>query len=661
MLNLNNNRYDKFAQSEFNKNNHKDININKNMNNYLSPNKNSFKILNSEENKINSNDKNNNKNNSDDQDSSELVEIPDGVKYGIDETGNPLNISKFFEEENNNKQLIAFIIQKQDKNNYLVDIKGNVLEKKEDGDYLYKDGDTYVVIKDFDVKHPDQKIPTHRSFIRREKTKKINDNEDVEENIDFNNKINDIKNRNNLIRSEDISDNHSFNLLKERKSIINNNSNYNINNNYGLKNLFSSSRRTSSLKNENNNDIIDNDIINYKKRFINSRSFIEGKKNNEYSELMSVWRERYGKENLLCNSHKNIKLNNYSYNKHKDRILERTNSILKMAEKYKENINIPNNEHYTKSEVNYRIINPRVPLSTKIKISLYHNNYNKKKFINPLIRKSINSHSHHESNINNPLLKKKMALKNGDNYINKIENITKNILNKYKFNINKTYEIHDFKNKENQKLKKNLFYKKNYLSLNNNKINHHIRNNFKKNAYHKINIKNKEKKRNNYSSLNDDSKNNSVIKDYIYSNITRINEKNKSNKIFNEKYSVLSKEANKIIKDYSIKLIENEHNLNKKKILINTTFNNENYNNNNFTSISNINKESYHKKLKNTDNENYKILYGLCNFEGKNNSLKSSLFSKLNEFKKNYRRKINNKNEEDNKKNFYRIIRHKII
>ena len=59
--------------------------------------------------------------------------------------------------------------------NYLVDIKGNVLEKKEDGDYLYKDGDTYVVIKDFDVKHPDQKIPTHRSFIRREKTKKINE------------------------------------------------------------------------------------------------------------------------------------------------------------------------------------------------------------------------------------------------------------------------------------------------------------------------------------------------------------------------------------------------------------------------------------------------------------------------------------------------------
>ena len=62
-------------------------------------------------------------------------EIPEGAKFGIDETGNPVNLSSQLKDvgKNNNKKLIAFIMQKEDeennKINYLMDKNGNVLEK----------------------------------------------------------------------------------------------------------------------------------------------------------------------------------------------------------------------------------------------------------------------------------------------------------------------------------------------------------------------------------------------------------------------------------------------------------------------------------------------------------------------------------------------------
>ena len=65
-------------------------------------------------------------------------------KYGIDDDGNPMEI-----KEINQRKLIAYIIERKETNNYLIDIQGNILEKNEDDYYCYKNGEEVVIIKDF--------------------------------------------------------------------------------------------------------------------------------------------------------------------------------------------------------------------------------------------------------------------------------------------------------------------------------------------------------------------------------------------------------------------------------------------------------------------------------------------------------------------------------
>ena len=103
------------------------------------------------------------------------LEIPEGVKFGVDESGNPVNIAQFLEDNikgknTNNNKLIGYIIQKDDKKNYLIDIKGNILLKNEDDYYLYKDGNEFIIIKDFDVQHPELRVYGHRKINYNNKT-----------------------------------------------------------------------------------------------------------------------------------------------------------------------------------------------------------------------------------------------------------------------------------------------------------------------------------------------------------------------------------------------------------------------------------------------------------------------------------------------------------
>ena len=83
------------------------------------------------------------------------MDIHEEIKLGIDDNGNTLNISKFFGKDCN-KKLIALIIQKNDKNNFKnnfpVDIKGNILQKSKDGKYIYKDGEKCIFINYLNMK-----------------------------------------------------------------------------------------------------------------------------------------------------------------------------------------------------------------------------------------------------------------------------------------------------------------------------------------------------------------------------------------------------------------------------------------------------------------------------------------------------------------------------
>ena len=87
------------------------------------------------------------------------IKIPEGAKYGIDKNGNPVEISKIKDNE-----IIAIIIQEENKENYLIDIKGNILQKTEDDYYYYKNGEEVIIIKNFDVKNPELRIYGHRKI-----------------------------------------------------------------------------------------------------------------------------------------------------------------------------------------------------------------------------------------------------------------------------------------------------------------------------------------------------------------------------------------------------------------------------------------------------------------------------------------------------------------
>ena len=503
------------------------------------------------------------------------IEIPEGVKFGIDETGNPLNISQFIDEENNEKEknkLIAYIIQQKDEKNknYLVDKKGKILEKTKEGDYLYKDGETYIVIKDFDVQHPELRIYGHRSYTSSENrmlSEKVTiDNKDDKRN----------NNNNNKMELKDILNNKYRKYLKEM-----NNNNY-INSNNHLNEL-----RNKIIDSSSSGSFVNND---YNLNKINtSHSFLKG--NDEFKNLMTVWRKRYGNKNAKINTAK-IPIN-YSYSvRRDDRMVQRTNSILKMtSERNKKDFIFKTDTNNEISQINYIRQYPRLTITKKYNIPIYSNGIINKKYENPLLKKKGTSFS----KSNNPLLKNKnILLRNNIEDIPQIKMNTEKWLYKNGFNTNKTFE---------------------YMSFNNEDKNIHTRSNMFKNFFQK----------NKDITINKGHKT-EIINDYIYKNITKINSNKNNNfkkkNILDKKYSILSNEANKLVKDYYIKQSKKGKIINHDNILINKTFNF----NTNFVPKRN-------KNLQNNKNHNIINKNKLNAID--NNILKSVSYSKINKFSKN--------------------------
>ena len=162
-------------------------------------------------------------------------ELLDNIEYGIDENGNPINLKSYYEEINNEKnndinvenlsnnktnkikKPVAYIIQQEEKGkNYLIDLKGNKIPKMEDGYFNYKNDNIRLLIKDFDVQHPELRV----FGARKRDTLILNDEE---ENID-NHKSIEIKKLiipNNL-KNKLLNRNSSFSITK-RKNITTDN------------------------------------------------------------------------------------------------------------------------------------------------------------------------------------------------------------------------------------------------------------------------------------------------------------------------------------------------------------------------------------------------------------------------------------------------------
>ena len=359
---------------------------------------------------------------------------PKDAKYGIDENGNPIEINDL-----NRNTIKAFILEKDDKNNYLIDNQGNFLQKNENNDYYYKNGEELIIIKDFDVQHPELRIYGHR---------KIDFNE-IKQNFEEN------------ILKEKINKNSSF-IFSNKKEKINENSKTDINNiveNTPLNN--------NDNVNKNRSVIIEKKLNEENLKIFKSPEINIG--NDNFKNQMNLWRKRYGKNNdfienktetkeIIINkipkrkiSYSNNNRANTSSRIEKNDLINRTDSILKMTssssnkEKY---ILPPKYKKLTKQKINkgllynrnYSYININDNnYKTKIKEKKENNNYQRNKTLEYINTK----YNNFSTDLNNEEDKIKRA------------NLIKSIKEKYNFKIknNRNNRENEENKDENKQIK----------------------------------------------------------------------------------------------------------------------------------------------------------------------------------------------------------------
>ena len=121
---------------------------------------------------INNSDKDNNNNNNLNYNIKIDKYVLQNIEFAIDENGNPFNLKNYFKElKNKENQLnlknndnyirkpVAFIMKGKEKDkNYLIDLNGELIPKIEDGYFSYKHNNIHIIIKDFDVQHPQLRV-----------------------------------------------------------------------------------------------------------------------------------------------------------------------------------------------------------------------------------------------------------------------------------------------------------------------------------------------------------------------------------------------------------------------------------------------------------------------------------------------------------------------
>ena len=592
-----------------------------------------------------------------------LLEVPEGVKFGVDQSGNPINITQFFEEnnteQNNKNKIIAFIIQKDDKSNYLIDVKGNILQKTDDDYYCYKDGNEYIIIKDFDIQHPELRVFGHRKINFEQ-----NQNDKEEENNEIKNKKVSASISNMSIKTEKNKENKNIfndNINKETKHIsiksnISEKTDYLFNNNIDEIVLSNNSKNKSVVINDNRLDRIKKiDIFQRKKTFGN---------NNDFYEQMNIWRQRYGKKTITDSNKKEYR--NYSYNqnhkdkdKDKDALINRTDSILKMTSQEAKSA------YEAKNYYNYKKI-PTLPADKSNYKSMYNKNILSKQdyllndYENPLIKRQNNSFS---KNAENPLLNDYKNYNSTTN-VQKINSCRSNMTNFHKFQRNKTLQyIHS---KYNYKKELNSFNSNQKIGLEN--INYKIRENllqnikqkyknlkFEDNNFNIINNANNYNIPKKYSKENDQLKKH-TINNYIYNNLRKINENKYVKKNLSIKCSILSNEASRIIRDFNKKQKEREQIINigninyYNYIPINPLNKNNSMRNNNYAFIGTDDNQNFYLDYNNNNMSEYddfkiKILP---------NKIKKNKIDILNNNYYNDRTFM----KENNNYNYYRKIKH---
>ena len=486
----------------------------------------------------------------------------ENIEYGIDETGNPIDVKIYKEEisqnkNNKTKKIIAYIILSNEKGkNHLIDLKGNIIPKREDGDFHYKYNGIHIIIRNFDVQNPKLRV-----FGARKRYSSVFDDDIVpkeskrenptspgdkkimlfdqiknkiyykNKNIFKNSRLSPILNRNNY-REKILNINinkktrekpiniglNKYKKIKENKII----SHYNKN----TKNFIYRKTPLEKMK--------ELDVINLSQKV--ERKVDSVKRTNIILNTSEI---RNSQNNRINSNFINIFMKNKGYDNFTWRN-NRTPSPLK-----KEMISVPKELNDKEKVVQHKIYKLKKERES-------YNNYNNVLNLssantnisnNPLIKINKNSHLLKNSNSSfiknnssskkiNPMLKKSQSINNNisetinsiSNNIKRIEyNIINNIQKHNKNFLNKNSELHSITNSKGNLLNGNYY---NYNSYN-----------------IKIGIMNKS----NIIHNNENEENELNIKKMALNKKSQIT--TSPNRSF--KCSVLSKEANEVIADYS--------------------------------------------------------------------------------------------------------------
>ena len=537
------------------------------------------------------------------------------IEYGIDENGNPISLKEYKEDiskKKNYPKIIAYIIISKEKDkNYLIDLKGNIIPKMEDGDFNCKYGSIIINIKNFDVQNPKLRV-----FGCRQKFSSIFSEEETEsQNSVRPNLLSEIKSRFLLSKLKDniiINNRNSvfLNRLNKSEKLLNNKFNkQQIKSGINQYNQRTEKKRIYHYhynKNKNKKDNMHQKISknkNYKDIFNLSH------KSNELLRKTNALlnsKIRHSHNNLIYNCLNNTPINSqeYRYSNRKNRTPSPTQQEfisasrrIKNKEKEKEKEkDIQKKESNCKNDNNFinlniiNIHNKDNPLINRNKRSilknssskgLINNNFNKR--IQPVLRKSQSTSNNIAITLNNISNNIKKIENNIHNTIKKI--IDKNISNSYKYRNQIKNELPDtLTNSKRGSLNEySYFFNKNKNKLYENKFDFDEN----KNEIEKINLKrillNKKckistsPKNFKCSTLSRDA--NEIITDYTNRSVSKksinkdstrkINEFRKNNENKNE-YKIKSyldrNENNKMMFKFnrSNKYIKNSYNHNKK-------------------------------------------------------------------------------------------------
>jgi len=440
------------------------------------------------------------------------------IKYGIDESGNPMNIIEYYKSINDSvysntntsifsgltatsnnklKRPIAYITKDEKGNNVLMDLKGNLITKKnKEGDYYFP-LQLNVLVKNFDVQHPELRINGERDYnehlieddiIKKELNKEIIYKTQANSN-----------NKNRSKVSSKIHDILKFEKSQEKNRINTQNNNYN--------NIYENFKKMKFNKNLAKNKSFISSIF----KIDNSNKKMHISKSKDDLLFTNIINKKRNLKNINNNLKNIFCLKNNKTPKRNKRIENRN---------FDNKLYILNNKSKSKNLKNITQLSMRITPRKRNEENNFFNINNSK---NNLVNKTY----------------KYFNLKKNKSFINTSSN--KKINSKEKINIlkkvnkNKIFQLNKSRNKKSNIYidlsRTNKIYNKNSMNIHNN-----------------INISN-----NSYMTKKEIVLDNNLILNKIKKKIL-IN--NADNKI--KKYYILSEEADNMIKSFSRKKLINK-------------------------------------------------------------------------------------------------------